>query len=206
MEPASVVDGTGTEGGHDAETGVDRDDEKVFEVTDPPQSTPNAGGAGHKKPSADKKNGKARRSLTAGTMPSLGTPTGTADPTTPRGTLTDSILKLPTPTMTEDEIAGVQMLEKGDCFVKHGRSGEPRIKRVYVSKGRLLWLPVHSRSKEPADSLSLIKIKRIIPGKGIAQFQRGIAKQVPAGSCFSLVTQDRTLALQARNEEMYARA
>jgi myosin heavy subunit len=93
---------------------------------------------------------------------------------------------------------------QGGKFMKHGRRGNPHIRHVCVSAvGNLHW------SKRKMDQLSAmpsntyIKLKdviKVLEGKHTANFQRKTAREAPANVCFSIVSTERTLDLQAINE------
>jgi myosin VI len=98
-----------------------------------------------------------------------------------------------------------QMLLAGGKFLKYGKRGNPHIKHIAVNVlGNLHWAGDPIDSKKMMPSTTYVKLKdvvRVVKGKTTSVMKRSVAKKAPEYLCFSVVTPDRTLDLQAHNLE-----
>jgi len=84
---------------------------------------------------------------------------------------------------------------KGATFIKHGRSGDPHQRRVHLTADGLV--------NFTSGSVALADVILIASGKITDVFRKESTKADPA-CCFSLITSDRTLDLQATSVESAA--
>ena len=97
--------------------------------------------------------------------------------------------------------AMVEMLRKGDKFLKFGRKGNPHDRYVFLSGPRLFWGGVPNK-KTQKKSMVVSMIQDIVKGKETDVFTRRTQyESVPANLCFSIIGADRTLDLRAASEE-----
>lgn len=76
----------------------------------------------------------------------------------------------------------------GTQFVKHGRWGAPHTRLVSLRNGTVSWF---------TGDLPVKEIISVTSGKKTKVFER---TEVEADVCFSIITKDRTLDLQAANK------
>jgi len=106
-----------------------------------------------------------------------------------------------------------QVLLNGAKFLKYGRSGTPHIKYVCCNVlGNLFWdnSPIDPCRLEPCDTFIRLKdVTHVLKGKQSEVMKRKVAEHAPDWLCFSVVTPDRTVDLQAVNvkeRELWVRA
>lgn len=93
------------------------------------------------------------------------------------------------------------ILFNGAHFMKYGKMGKPKSKFVVCSQdGILFWSDVGGG--KTMTSLKVVNISKIFTGKKTSVFQRKIAANVAEELCFSVITNDRSLDLQAESEEV----
>ena len=82
-------------------------------------------------------------------------------------------------------------------FIKHGRKGKPHERNVTleVTGSELKFDWSSGQLKAHKNDIQLVE------GKGTAVFQRPTAEKSKPERCFSIVTADRTLDLEAMNEQ-----
>eukprot|EP00455_Lapot_gusevi_P014893 TRINITY_DN174_c0_g2_i1.p1 TRINITY_DN174_c0_g2~~TRINITY_DN174_c0_g2_i1.p1 ORF type:complete len:252 (-),score=23.71 TRINITY_DN174_c0_g2_i1:42-797(-) len=96
------------------------------------------------------------------------------------------------------ETVHCRLLTSGAVFQKHGRSGSPHARFVQLSEDRtrVMWRPLDRSNESDIQYLLLRDIQMIKKGKQTAVFER-TAGDGTDDMCFSLVTADRSLDLQA---------
>ena len=91
------------------------------------------------------------------------------------------------------------LLRAGGTFVKHGRSGKPKEKHVFVNdKGYFFW----SNTSEKTGTFASVNLQEAIQvnaGKNTDVFARKNAQSAPSEHCFSIIVKGRTVDLQADN-------
>ncbi|CAD8101414.1 unnamed protein product [Paramecium sonneborni] len=88
-------------------------------------------------------------------------------------------------------------VKAGEIFVKHHKFGAEKIRLIYILDGMLYWTKPDDLSKlKPKGKINLEDILQIENGlkkaKKLKDFDRSI-------NCFSIITKERTLELEASN-------
>lgn len=93
----------------------------------------------------------------------------------------------------EEEVAdkaAVELLTKGAAFLKHGHSGKPHTKIVYLveSEHKLCWVDKRAADLQKVDGkmVDVSQITGVVSGKGTKLFQRPSAANANADCCFSV--------------------
>jgi len=84
--------------------------------------------------------------------------------------------------------------QAGVVFIKHGRRGDPHERLVTIDKKGEI---VHYTT----GTINFNNITKIYLGKHTEVFRRVLESQAPDAHCFSVATHDRTLDLQAPDQE-----
>ena len=101
-----------------------------------------------------------------------------------------------------DEMDSFGKLKKGASFLKFGRRGTPHVRFVYCSPGldMLYWRNPGRMEPKPTECVPVSKFLEISTGAKTKVFQRKNNKDAVEKLCFSLISSERTLDLQATSE------
>lgn len=112
----------------------------------------------------------------------------------------------PAPVPDQAEQVKSQMrlvLLNGGKFLKYGKRGDPHIRFICVNiLGNLHWDkdPMDFRKPFPSSNcFPLSSVLKVVKGKQTDILQRSVAKSAPEYLCFSIISSERTLDLQAVN-------
>jgi hypothetical protein len=102
-----------------------------------------------------------------------------------------------------EDVTSKLVLNRGATFLKHGRSGDPHYRFVWVSSDfkRIHWGDADTRNSK---FMRFEDVSDVQAGKNTAVFQRSYGSKfssIPESMCFSVVSGARTLDLQADSVE-----
>jgi hypothetical protein len=102
-----------------------------------------------------------------------------------------------------EDVTSKLVLNRGATFIKHGRSGDPHNRFVWVSSDfkRIHWGDADTRNSK---FMRFEDVTDVQAGKNTAVFQRSYGAKfssIPESMCFSVVSGARTLDLQADSVE-----
>jgi hypothetical protein len=91
------------------------------------------------------------------------------------------------------------LLDRGGVLIKHGRTGKPHPRLVFLSGSSLYWSEPEARVASDKRALPLMGVEAVLEGKLTDVLKRTTAAGADAECCFSLRDKARTLDLQAKD-------